>query len=64
MAVRFVLHSMVFSAIWALALSLSLTCRRPQWRSCSREQEVKPSDTDALTIFRHGANVHGILVVN
>lgn len=28
------------------------------------EPEVKPSDTDALTIFRHGADAHGILAAN
>ncbi|KAF8706533.1 hypothetical protein HU200_030815 [Digitaria exilis] len=28
------------------------------------EPEVKPSDTDALTIFRHGADAHGILASN
>ncbi|CAO2140849.1 unnamed protein product [Urochloa humidicola] len=28
------------------------------------EPEVKPSDTDALTIFRHGADAHGILSAN
>jgi hypothetical protein len=26
--------------------------------------EVKPSDTDVLTIFRHGANAHGNLAAN
>nr|TKW37048.1 hypothetical protein SEVIR_1G022200v2 [Setaria viridis] len=28
------------------------------------EPEVKPSDTDALTIFRNGADAHGILAAN
>ncbi|KAJ1274242.1 hypothetical protein BS78_05G047000 [Paspalum vaginatum] len=28
------------------------------------EPEAKPSDTDALTIFRHGADAHGILASN
>ena len=28
------------------------------------EPEVKPSDTDALALFRHGADAHGILAGN
>jgi hypothetical protein len=28
------------------------------------EPEVKPSDTDVLTIFHHGANAHGNLAAN
>ncbi|KAL5225858.1 hypothetical protein ABZP36_012497 [Zizania latifolia] len=52
------LRSVGFLAIMAgLSLTMPAAVAQP-------EPEVKPSDTDALTIFRHGADVHGILAAN
>ncbi|KAL6905637.1 hypothetical protein ACP4OV_003238 [Aristida adscensionis] len=61
MAAQFLLRSMVLLAILAcLSLAMPATAAAvPQ-----PEPEVKPSDTDALTIFRHGADAHGILAAN
>jgi hypothetical protein len=61
-AVRFLLRSMGFLSILALCLSLTLPATAaavPQ-----PEPEAKPSDTDALTMFRNGADAHGILAAN
>ncbi|XP_066334922.1 leucine-rich repeat receptor-like protein kinase PXC1 [Miscanthus floridulus] len=59
MSVRFLLHSAAFLAILAAATPAALPEPEPV-----PEPEVKPSDTDALTIFRHGADAHGILSAN
>ncbi|KAF0933311.1 hypothetical protein E2562_017096 [Oryza meyeriana var. granulata] len=53
-------RSLGFLTIMAAALSLAMAAAAvPQ-----PEPEVKPSDTDALTIFRNGADAHGILAAN
>ncbi|KAL6641900.1 hypothetical protein ACP70R_020081 [Stipagrostis hirtigluma subsp. patula] len=54
-------HSMGFLAILAC---LSLTMPATAAAVPQPEPEVKPSDTDALTIFRHAADAHGILAAN
>ena len=60
MSVRFLLRSAAFLAILAAATPTpSADVPQPV-----PEPEVKPSDTDALTIFRHGADAHGILSSN
>ncbi|CAL4995591.1 unnamed protein product [Urochloa decumbens] len=60
MAVQPLLRSMGFLACLSLAMPLAAAAAPvPQ-----PEPEVKPSDTDALTIFRHGADAHGILAAN
>ncbi|GJN13798.1 hypothetical protein PR202_gb00544 [Eleusine coracana subsp. coracana] len=63
MAVRFSPHSMAFLAILA-CLSLTLPATTAAVSQPQPEPKVKPSDTDALTIFRHGADAHGILAAN
>ncbi|GJM88018.1 hypothetical protein PR202_ga04034 [Eleusine coracana subsp. coracana] len=63
MAVQFSLHSMALVAILA-CLSLTLPATAAAVTQPQPEPEVKPSDTDALTIFRHGADAHGILAAN
>ncbi|CAN6380537.1 unnamed protein product [Urochloa humidicola] len=62
MTVQFLLRSMGFLACLSLAMppvaaAAGTTVPQP-------EPEVKPTDTDALTIFRHGADAHGILSAN
>uniref|UniRef100_A0A0D3HRE7 Protein kinase domain-containing protein n=1 Tax=Oryza barthii TaxID=65489 RepID=A0A0D3HRE7_9ORYZ len=63
MAMLLLLRSLEFLAIMAVASSLAMPVAAaaavPQ-----PEPEVKPSDTDALTIFRNGADAHGILAAN
>jgi hypothetical protein len=61
MAAQFLLHLMGFLAILAC---LSLTLPASAEAVPQPEPEVKPSDTDALTIFLHGADAHGILAAN
>ncbi|CAN6357613.1 unnamed protein product [Urochloa humidicola] len=61
---QFLLRSMGF-----LACLLSLAMPPPASAGAAATvpqpvPEVKPSDTDALTIFRHGADAHGILAAN
>uniref|UniRef100_A0A0D9XWW5 Protein kinase domain-containing protein n=1 Tax=Leersia perrieri TaxID=77586 RepID=A0A0D9XWW5_9ORYZ len=52
------LRSLVFLAIiTASSLAMAAAAAVP-------EPEEKPSDTDALTIFRNGADAHGILAAN
>ncbi|KAK3118386.1 hypothetical protein QOZ80_9BG0698290 [Eleusine coracana subsp. coracana] len=64
MPVRFLqLHSMGF-LLAILAACLSLTLPTTAAEVPQPEPEVKPSDTDALTIFRRGADAHGILAAN
>lgn len=55
------MHSVGFLAIIAC---LSLTMPAAAAAVPQPEPELKPSDTDALTIFRHGADAHGILAAN
>ncbi|KAL6595592.1 hypothetical protein ACP70R_047932 [Stipagrostis hirtigluma subsp. patula] len=47
----------------AILACLSLTMLATS-AAAEPEPEVKPSDTDVLTIFRHGADAHGILAAN
>ncbi|XP_062204777.1 leucine-rich repeat receptor-like protein kinase PXC1 [Phragmites australis] len=61
MAVQFLLHFMGFLVILT-CLSLTMPATAASVRQ--PEPELKPSDTDALTIFRHGADAHGILAAN
>ncbi|KAG2614852.1 leucine-rich repeat receptor-like protein kinase PXC1 [Panicum virgatum] len=64
MALQFLLRSMGFLAILA-CLSLAMPAAAAAAATVPQpEPEVKPSDTDALTIFRHGADAHGILSAN
>ena len=64
MALQFLLRSMGFLAILA-CLSLAMPAAAAAAATVPQpEPEVKPSDTDALTIFRHGADAHGILAAN
>ncbi|XP_062197723.1 leucine-rich repeat receptor-like protein kinase PXC1 [Phragmites australis] len=60
MAVQYLLHFMGFLA----CLSLTMPATAAAVRQLEPEPEVKPSDTDVLTIFRHGADAHGILAAN
>ncbi|RCV37048.1 hypothetical protein SETIT_8G031300v2 [Setaria italica] len=67
MALQFLARSMGFLAILA-CLSLAMPAAAAAGAAAATvpqpEPEVKPSDTDALTIFRHGADAHGILAAN
>ncbi|CAM0151447.1 unnamed protein product [Urochloa decumbens] len=68
MALQFLLRSMGFLACLSLAMPAAAAAAAsagpvPQPEP-EPEPEVKPSDTDALTIFRHGADAHGILSAN
>ncbi|CAN6374065.1 unnamed protein product [Urochloa humidicola] len=58
---QFLLRSMAFLAC---LLSLAMPAAAADNTVPQPEPEVKPSDTDALTIFRHGADAHGILSAN
>ncbi|CAO2153302.1 unnamed protein product [Urochloa humidicola] len=60
---QFLLRSMAFLACLSLAMPEAASAT-PAATVPQPEPELKPSDTDALTIFRHGADAHGILSAN